>query len=136
MSDVDFNSTYSKTPFILTSPVRSWPGYKAWTIASLVSKYGNVKFRAESVDWRLSDYYDYMNDQKDESPLYLFDRAFVEKTDGEMENGFTVPVCFGKDYFEVLGDERPDRRWMILGPERSGSTFHKVCHLCFTDHRL
>lgn len=122
----DFSTKYSTTPFILTSPVKKWLGYKEWTIATLVSKYGGVRFRAESVDWKLSDYYDYMRDQTDESPLYLFDRAFVEKTNGEMENGFVVPECFGKDYFEVLGDERPDRRWMILGPERSGSTFHKV----------
>lgn len=126
MTAEDFNSKYSTTPFILTSPVKDWPGYKEWTIASLVNKYSGVRFRAESVDWRLCDYYDYMRDQNDESPLYLFDRAFVEKTNGEMEDWFVVPECFGKDYFEVLGDERPDRRWMILGPEKSGSTFHKV----------
>lgn len=126
MTAEDFNTKYSTTPFILTSPVKHWPGYKEWTIASLVSKYTDVRFRAESVDWRLGDYYDYMQDQNDESPLYLFDRAFVEKTNGEMEGGFVIPECFGKDYFEVLGDERPDRRWMILGPKKSGSTFHKV----------
>lgn len=126
MTAEDFNTKYSKMPFILTSPVKHWPGFKDWTIASLVSKYTNIRFRAENVDWRLSDYYDYMQDQNDESPLYLFDCAFVEKTKGEMERGFVVPECFGKDYFEVLGDERPDRRWMILGPKNSGSTFHKV----------
>lgn len=126
MTAEDFNEKYSTTPFILTRPVKDWAGYKEWTIASLVDRYRDVRFRAESVDWRLSDYYDYMRDQTDESPLYLFDRAFVEKTGGELGHGFTVPECFGKDYFEVLGDERPDRRWMILGPERSGSTFHKV----------
>ncbi|RPB10125.1 F-box and JmjC domain-containing protein [Morchella conica CCBAS932] len=125
MTAEDFNQKYSTAPFILTSPVKDWAGYKEWSIASLVDRYRDVRFRAESVDWRLGDYYDYMRDQTDESPLYLFDRAFVEKTGGELGRGFTVPECFGKDYFEVLGDERPDRRWMILGPERSGSTFHK-----------
>jgi hypothetical protein len=122
----EFNTKYSSTPFVLTSPVKQWPGFKEWTYKTLVSKYGDIKFRAESVDWRLRDYVAYMEDQSDESPLYLFDRAFVEKTNGEMEAGFIVPECFGKDFFEVLGDDRPDRRWMILGPERSGSTFHKV----------
>lgn len=126
MTAGDFNTKYSTTPFILTSPVKHWPCYKDWTIASLVSKYTDIRFRAENVDWRLGDYYDYMQDQNDESPLYLFDRAFVEKTNGEMGRGFVAPECFGKDYFEVLGDERPDRRWMILGPKKSGSTFHKV----------
>lgn len=93
-----------------------------------MTRYGDIKFQAESVSWRLRDYVAYMKDQSDESPLYLFDKAFVEKT-GDMEEGFSVPECFGQDYFEVLGEQRPDHRWMILGPERSGSTFHKVCHV-------
>ncbi|KAA8896143.1 phosphatidylserine-specific receptor PtdSerR [Sphaerosporella brunnea] len=125
MSAEEFNTKYSNTPFVLTSPVKDWPGFGEWTYKTLVSKYGDIKFRAESVDWRLRDYVAYMENQSDESPLYLFDRAFVEKTNSEMEAGFTVPDCFGKDFFEVLGSDRPDRRWMILGPERSGSTFHK-----------
>lgn len=91
-----------------------------------MTEYGDIKFQAESVNWRLRDYVAYMNNQSDESPLYLFDKSFVEKTD--MESGFSVPEWAGKDYFELLGEQRPDRRWMILGPERSGSTFHKVNH--------
>ncbi|KAI5798867.1 putative F-box and JmjC domain protein [Geopyxis carbonaria] len=125
LSSVEFDNSYSKTPFILTSPVKDWLGYKSWTTESLVSAYGDVKFRAESVNWKLRDYVSYMENQDDESPLYLFDKEFIEKTKGEMEAGFTVPECFGRDFFEVLGDQRPDRRWMILGPRRSGSTFHK-----------
>lgn len=35
------------------------------------------------------------------------------------------PECFGKDLFELLGEERPAHRWLIVGPKRSGSTFHK-----------
>ena len=37
-----------------------------------------------------------------------------------------VPEHFEADLFSVLGeDSRPDYRWLIMGPERSGSTFHK-----------
>ena len=37
-----------------------------------------------------------------------------------------VPKYFDEDLFSVLGDEgRPDFRWLIMGPPRSGSTFHK-----------
>lgn len=122
----EFNTGYANTPFILTEPVKTWPAYKQWTYKKLVAKYGDVKFRAESVDWRLADYVDYMENQSDESPLYLFDRSYCEKMAPEAEAAFTAPECFGKDFFEVLGDDRPDRRWLILGPERSGSTFHKV----------
>ncbi|KPI41040.1 F-box protein [Cyphellophora attinorum] len=38
---------------------------------------------------------------------------------------YEAPSCFQEDLFAVLGDQRPDHRWLIIGPERSGSTFHK-----------
>lgn len=70
-----------------------------------------------------------MNNNEDESPLYLFDRAFVEKmkikTDKSQGGQYWAPKCFGEDLFSVLGDQRPDFRWLNVGPERSGSTFHK-----------
>lgn len=95
----------------------------------MLEKYGDVQFRAESVDWPLKIYVDYMNNQQDESPLYLFDRAFVEKMGlkvGHKQGAhFWSPDCFGEDLFSVLDDQRPDSRWLIVGPERSGSTFHK-----------
>ena len=95
----------------------------------MLQKYGDVKFRAEAVDWPLQTYVDYMNENEDESPLYLFDHSFVEKMDmkvGKDQNGqYWAPECFGNDLFSVLGAQRPDSRWLIVGPERSGSTFHK-----------
>lgn len=70
-----------------------------------------------------------MNKNKDESPLYLFDRKFAEKmgikVGREPGAAYWRPECFGPDLFEVLGPERPAHRWLIIGPERSGSTFHK-----------
>ena len=90
----------------------------------MVEKYGDIVFRAEAVDWPLKSYVEYMNDNADESPLYLFDRSFVEKM--ELEGGqYWAPESFGKDLFSVLDTERPDCRWLIMGPMRSGSTFHK-----------
>ena len=93
----------------------------------MLQKYGDVKFRAEAVDWPLKIYVDYMNNNQDESPLYLFDRSFVEKMNLDVRKGgqYWPPETFGKDLFAVLGDQRPDSRWLIVGPERSGSTFHK-----------
>lgn len=70
-----------------------------------------------------------MNNQRDESPLYLFDRSFVEKMElsvgRKIEGHYWIPECFGEDFFATLGAERPDHQWLIIGPERSGSTFHK-----------
>ena len=36
-----------------------------------------------------------------------------------------VPACFAEDLLAALGQQRPDHRWLIWGPARSGSTFHK-----------
>jgi hypothetical protein len=71
-----------------------------------------------------------MSNNTDESPLYLFDRSFVPKMDLHISKdlpnpSYTVPSCFGEDLFAVLGDKRPDDKWLIVGPARSGSTYHK-----------
>ncbi|PHH83637.1 hypothetical protein CDD82_6083 [Ophiocordyceps australis] len=70
-----------------------------------------------------------MDDNMDESPLYLFDRMFAEKMGIDIGNkpsaAYWRPDCFGPDLFAALGNDRPAHRWLIIGPERSGSTFHK-----------
>ena len=114
-------------PFILRRGAARWKAYREWKWDILIQKYGNVKFRAEAVDWTLRNYLNYMNTTQEESPLYLFDRAFVEKMNLTIgpDGAYDIPTAFKEDYFQVLGDERPDHRWLIVGPESSGSTFHK-----------
>lgn len=126
----DFSTKWTSKPFILTGPVKEWPVFEKWTTQHLLENYADVPFRAEAVDWPLKTYIDYMNNSNDESPLYLFDRSFAEKmkiTVGrdKEDAAYWAPACFGEDLFGVLGDQRPDCRWMIMGPARSGSTFHK-----------
>lgn len=103
----------------------------------MLGKYGDVSFRAEAVDWPLKTYVEYMRDNQDESPLYLFDRSFVEKMDIRVgrDGHYWAPGCFGEDLFSVLGEQRPDSRWLIVGPERSGSTFHKDPNATRYGHR-
>ncbi|KAH8426734.1 putative F-box and JmjC domain protein [Aspergillus melleus] len=132
LSPDEFQEKWTDTPFILTEPVKQWPAYRDWSVESLLSRHGDVEFRAEAVDWPFKTYVDYMHHNSDESPLYLFDRAFVSKMgikagplDQEPEATYWPPPCFGEDFFSVLGNDRPDRQWLIIGPERSGSTFHK-----------
>ena len=130
LSPAEFSENWSDKPFILTKPVREWPVYKSWDTDTLLEQYGDVKFRAEAVDWSLKTYVEYMRNNSDESPLYLFDRSFVEKmnlTIGKNQESpsYWIPECFGEDLFAVLGDKRPDDKWLIVGPARSGSTYHK-----------
>lgn len=123
----EFAMNWSDKPFVLTEPVRGWSVFKEWDEKELLEKYGQVKFRAEAVDWTLTNYVEYMNNNRDESPLYLFDRGFVDKMDLEVgvSGAYRPPECFEEDLFILLGEHRPDHRWLIIGPERSGSTFHK-----------
>lgn len=130
LSPEEFQEKWADKPFILTEPVKKWPAYQQWTTDSLLNKYGDAVFRAEAVDWPFKTYVDYMRNNSDERPLYLFDRAFVSKMglkvgENEPEATYWTPPCFGEDFFSVLEDDRPDRQWLIIGPERSGSSFHK-----------
>ena len=127
LTENQFRDFWWGRPFILTDVVESWPLFHRWDEKYLLDQYGDVVFRAESVDWPFRLYTEYMNTTKDESPLYLFDKDFENKM--SLEDGqdceFRPPECFGKDLFTLLGEERPDHKWLIIGPARSGSTFHK-----------
>jgi hypothetical protein len=127
MTPAEYSARWSDAPFILTEPVRAWPAFGRWSTEHLLKAHGAAAFRAEAVDWPLRTYVDYMRDNRDESPLYLFDRAFAAKmnVDAAGKPPYRAPACFGDDLFALLGDARPDHRWLILGPARSGSTFHK-----------
>ncbi|KAJ3095383.1 hypothetical protein HDU97_007006, partial [Phlyctochytrium planicorne] len=126
----DFIKEYSEPnkPVILTDVISSWPAFKTWTLDYLVRVCGDVDFRAEAVDLPLKAYASYSarcsqsGGSFEESPLYLFDRHFATRT--VLSNDYTIPSYFSEDLFSVFGKERPDYRWLILGPPRSGSTFH------------
>ena len=123
----EFAAQWSNTPFVMTRCIQDWPVLQHWSTEKLLKAYANTEFRAESVDWTFSTYAGYMGRNGDESPLYLFDRKFAEKMSIEVgrDGAYWKPDCFGPDLFELLGTERPAHRWLIIGPERSGSTFHK-----------
>ncbi|EGG03173.1 uncharacterized protein MELLADRAFT_117407 [Melampsora larici-populina 98AG31] len=120
-----------KIPQILLGLMETWSARK-WTLDTLSARFPNVKFRAESSLISLSNYQLYHHRcQTEESPVYLFDADFVEKTSGFVETQslgleYHVPEVFGNDLLGSLGpDQRPDFRWLIIGPTRSGSTWHK-----------
>ncbi|KAL8666657.1 MAG: hypothetical protein Q9202_001195 [Teloschistes flavicans] len=108
----DFESNWADKPFILTEPILLWPVSQRWSTDALLEKYGDTVFQAEAVDWPLRTYMEYMSNNEDESPLYLFDSSFVEKMNLKVGSvgDYWPPECFGKDLFDVLGDQRPDRR--------------------------
>ncbi|EGD99366.1 JmjC domain-containing protein [Trichophyton tonsurans CBS 112818] len=128
MTQAEFDQSWADKPFILTEPVKQWLAFQSWSVQHILETYPDTLFRAEAVDWPFRTYVDYMNNNSDESPLYLFDKNFVSKMGlptGAEEAVFQPPSCFGTDLFAVLGNQRPDKEWLIIGPARSGSTFHK-----------
>ncbi|KWU47429.1 Clavaminate synthase-like protein, partial [Rhodotorula sp. JG-1b] len=127
-------STLPHEPVILTDLMSDWPAMsesssRRWTLAHLAKRFPNIAFRAEATLTTLPDYTRYHdNCAQDESPLYLFESEFVNKTANlegpSLGDDYSVPTCFSEDLFEVMGTERPDYRWLIAGPTRSGSTWH------------
>ena len=131
MDSEDFGGGWYAKPFILTDIVSKWPAYTKWDIEYLLSQFpsGDATFQIEAVEWSLPTYIRYMSSNRDESPLYLFDKDFATKTTADgipLEKDYSIPETFREDLFTLLGGARPDHRWLIVGPERSGSTFHKV----------
>jgi len=113
-------------PVIITDGAKHWPAMTKWSTEYFLKTWPDAVLRAESVDMTLRNYFKYSEGTQDESPLYLFDKKFGERCEGILQD-MEVPVYFREDFFGMMGTERrPDYRWLIVGPARSGSTFHKV----------
>lgn len=121
LDETEFDD-WAHSPFIMTDVVTHWKAFHTWNLDILCQRYGKDVFRAEAVDWPLQLYLQYMKNNSDDSPLYLFDKNVIRKTD--LREEYDVPKPFQEDFFNVLRDQRPDFAWLIIGPRRSGSTFH------------
>jgi hypothetical protein len=110
-------------PVIITDVVTKWPAFKKWNKEYLLSRYSERSFAAGPVDMTLKDFYRYSEMAQEERPLYLFDKTFADKCP-ELAADYSIPPYFADDLFSVLGEERPDWRWIIIGGARTGSAFH------------
>jgi len=110
-------------PVLLEGCIDNWGALRNWDRDYLVRLCGDVKFSVGPVEMKLGDYFGYSDQVREERPLYLFDPKFAEKVP-KLGDEYEVPVYFREDLFGVLGNERPDYRWIIIGPAGSGSSFH------------
>ncbi|KAK9289396.1 hypothetical protein L1049_007551 [Liquidambar formosana] len=110
-------------PVLLEGCLDNWVALEKWDRDFLVKLCGDVKFSVGPVEMKLDDYFKYSDQAREERPLYLFDPKFAEKVP-QLGLDYEVPVYFREDLFGVLGNERPDYRWIIIGPAGSGSSFH------------
>ncbi|KAK9269878.1 hypothetical protein L1049_025451 [Liquidambar formosana] len=118
-----------KKPVLLTGLADSWPARSTWTTDQLLLNYGDTAFRisqrsSRKIIMKFKDYVSYMNLQHDEDPLYIFDDKFGEVAPDLLKD-YSIPHLFQEDFFDVLDrDQRPPFRWLIIGPERSGASWH------------
>jgi len=126
----EFQNQYDvKQPVLLTGLADTWPAKEMWTTSELLKKYGDTAFKISQrsprkITMKFKDYVSYMENQHDEDPLYIFDDKFGEAAP-DLLRDYDVPHLFREDFFDVLErDQRPPFRWLIIGPERSGASWH------------
>nr|GMD94024.1 F-box protein At1g78280 [Ipomoea batatas] len=126
----EFHDKYDgQKPVLIAGLADSWPASNTWTTEQLVLKYGDTTFKISQrsprkITMKLKDYVSYTQLQRDEDPLYIFDEKFGEVAPGLLED-YSVPHLFQEDFFDVLDrEQRPPYRWLIIGPERSGASWH------------
>ena len=75
---------------------------------------------------KLRYFIQYLQNNKDDSPLYIFDATFDEdKYAKRILDDYTVPEYFNEDLLGLVGERRrPPYRWFLVGPCRSGTTVH------------
>ncbi|RKP27182.1 hypothetical protein SYNPS1DRAFT_27151 [Syncephalis pseudoplumigaleata] len=139
LSEAQFQREYNATctPVIIDGLAVDWPAYHGcWSVEQLVEKWGDATFRVsvEQIGPRpdrisrfhlsMRDYVHYCKHQCDASPIYIFDAGFGERTPAMLDD-YKVPVYFQQDYLAALDSpHRPPYRWFVMGPARSGASWH------------
>jgi histone arginine demethylase JMJD6 len=124
---------YGDGPSSSSSAMSEWPAVQKWTFDALEkSPLRERPFKCgedddgNSVKIKLKYFLRYLQHNRDDSPLYVFDSAFErDKIAKEMLQDYQVPIYFRDDLFRLVSESRrPPYRWVLFGPERSGSTVH------------
>lgn len=112
-------------PVLITGLLAGWHALEAWRdMDALAARAGSdALFVAGPARMTLPQYIAYARGATDDTPLYLFDSKFCERAP-VLASDFDVPKYFQQDLFSLLGPDRPDYRWLIVGPARSGAGWH------------
>jgi histone arginine demethylase JMJD6 len=80
----------------------------------------------KSIKVRLKYFLKYMYHNLDDSPLYIFDSSFEKDVCAKsLLHDYVVPSYFQCDLFNYISEKRrPPYRWILIGPQRSGSCIH------------
>jgi len=130
-----------RRPVVIRGATESWAAGAAgdrqgrggaWSLGELLRQYGGERFKVGEDDdsyavWlKLKYYLRYLATSRDDSPLYVFDSSFAERSGtSRLGRDYAPPHYFADDLFRYAGERRrPPYRWFVLGPARSGSYVH------------
>mmetsp|Transcript_1096 Transcript_1096/g.1440 ORF Transcript_1096/g.1440 Transcript_1096/m.1440 type:complete len:472 (+) Transcript_1096:227-1642(+) len=129
---------YPNKPCLISGLCDNWLARETWDYDRLREKYGERHFKCGedddgySIKIKLKHFFRYQNSSEpggaklDDSPLYIFEPNFDDdKILKSVLNDYSVPHLFQEDLFALVGEKtRPPYRWILFGPERSGSCVH------------
>ena len=120
----------SSEPFMIRAGSdSSWISNSCWHHSSLLlfAKdrpvwIGNSHGKHKYLKMTMKNYLDYFWTQKDDSPLYMFDKDFGIYLPFLLK-AYKIPMFVKEDYLSLL-DKRPPFRWIVMGPMRTGASWH------------
>ena len=137
MSEKDFIKRYEEPalPVVISGvPLRQdWTAGDTWTDWEwLRTQLGERLFKVGEDDdgykvkVKFKYFLQYMRENNDDSPLYVFDSTFDDDDVSRcLLRGYNVPIYFRDDLFSLVGEKRrPPYRWWLCGPKRSGTCVH------------
>ncbi len=137
VSPEEFIERYEKPcrPVIIKGipEAEGWEANEEWnSFKRLKKKLGRRMFKVGEDDdgykvkVKFKYFLKYLEENKDDSPLYVFDGNYDEDPVSKcLLEQYRVPSYFPDDLFHLVGEKhRPPYRWFLCGPERSGTCVH------------